>query len=179
MKRRIRRNRFNITRAESASVQAGSKSMMLSPLCISTNPTKFRKLINSRHCEISPEMIVQALKELTMWKETVNTDAIAKYLLRNYPVSYDKDELLEDLSDKLNVATKVGIISQTPNGTWSLNHGFQKRKLTKNHVTLFWDIYVDTLKPVSRRKPEGDRKRPDGNANHKKTVTLYDNEEYI
>ncbi|XP_063830534.1 protein SON-like [Ostrinia nubilalis] len=132
-------------------IQVGSRSMMLSPLFIGTNTTPIEELPDEKntYIEVTPEMIYQALRRLTMWRQFVLTSSIMDYLKRNYPVNHDEKELLKELEDKLRVASIVGIVTNVSEERWCL----QKRTLDKTHVTKFWQIYGDTMKPVRRQKP--------------------------
>ncbi|CAH2089281.1 unnamed protein product [Euphydryas editha] len=133
--------------------QAGSRCKMLSPLCISTNSSpaeNFQQPAKS-YCEINPEMIYEAVRQLTMWKQDVPTNSILEYIIKKFPVNNEKSELAIELFEKLTIAAIVGIVSRSSADTWSLSHVFQKRRLTRNHVSMFWKVYADTLRPIAKK----------------------------
>ncbi|XP_059059078.1 uncharacterized protein LOC131852415 [Achroia grisella] len=147
-------NKRKASYAESKSDQAGSRSMMLSPLFINTNalPTLGElPEVQKTWCEISPEMIHEAVEKLTMWKQFAPTSAIMDYIKRNYPVCTEENELLEELTAKLHLAVIAGILTQVAYEHWCLCCDLQNRELTKNHVTRFWQAYGDTMSPVLRK----------------------------
>ncbi|VVD00941.1 unnamed protein product [Leptidea sinapis] len=69
---------------------------------------------------------------------------------RDYPVNPDKEASFAELLEKLRIAAIVGFICQTSDDTWSLCGYLERRKLATSHVSLFWKIYTDTMKPISR-----------------------------
>ncbi|CAK1542169.1 unnamed protein product [Leptosia nina] len=133
-------------------IQVGSCCKMLSPLNIKASSVPFEEGPTAMFSEISPEMIYEALRRLSMWRQHVETSAILDYIGRNYPVNPDKSELLMELLDKLVIAVIVGIVCQSSTDTWYLSCALERRKIKKTHVTLFWKVYSDTLQPISKRQ---------------------------
>ncbi|CAG4987157.1 unnamed protein product [Colias eurytheme] len=127
---------------------------MLSPLFVNMamGSTPVENQPSMFSCAISPEMIYESIRKLSMWKQCVETETIMEYIMRNYPVNPDKDALLLELLEKLRIAAIVGFICQMSNNSWSLACALQNRKLSKNHVTLFWKLYSDTMKPISKEQ---------------------------
>ncbi|XP_062529892.1 uncharacterized protein LOC101742425 isoform X2 [Bombyx mori] len=132
----------------SEGIQAGSRCEMLSPLFVKYSgiPSRLPNAECSRNfTEISPQMIFDSLERLTKWKHAVVTVSILKYMAHNYPVNRDMGQLLKELKEKLRVAALAGI------DCWCLSSELEDTKLTQNHVSLFWKIYMDTMKPFSKR----------------------------
>ncbi|CAH2242311.1 jg25225 [Pararge aegeria aegeria] len=165
-----------LTRSEA--IQTGSRSYMLSPLYITSNsaPVENIDFLSQTHGEITPEMIQESLRRLTMWRQAVPTSSILDYLSQHYPVNNDKDALLVELLNKLKVCVMIGTVCQSPEGTWSLSCKLEDRKLKKNHVTLFWKLYCDTLKPIKMEANNNQQKAitNDQATAKRNTLTIYD-----
>ncbi|XP_050674638.1 uncharacterized protein LOC126972094 [Leptidea sinapis] len=135
----------------SEAVQVGSRSIMLSPLLIDSSPMPVESAASAQdYSEITPEMIYETVKRLSMWRQNVETMAIHDHISRDYPVNPDKEASFAELLEKLRIAAIVGFICQTSDDTWSLCGYLERRKLATSHVSLFWKIYTDTMKPISR-----------------------------
>ncbi|CAG9564218.1 unnamed protein product [Danaus chrysippus] len=160
------------------SIQAGSCSKFLSPLFVATNSSLAdNQDLSMSYSEITPDMLHEALRKLTMWKQDVQTTAILDYLITNYPVNKDKEDLVIELLEKLKIASLLGIVCRTSENTWSLTHEFQKRLVSKNHVTLFWKMYVDTLRPITARQvdePPNPSKEDKATTTKRGVITIYD-----
>ncbi|KAL0820639.1 hypothetical protein ABMA28_006474, partial [Loxostege sticticalis] len=87
--RRVKRKKVNRdlealfpTNRGAKGIQVGSRSMMLSPLFINTNTSPPDELPDEKitFCEVTPEMIYQAMRRLTMWRQFVLTSSIMDYL---------------------------------------------------------------------------------------------------
>ncbi|XP_053614216.1 uncharacterized protein LOC128677414 [Plodia interpunctella] len=140
-------------RRSAKSIQAGSRANMLSPLFINTNSAVPEPQEERMTCsEITPEMIFDSVRKLTMWRQYALTTAIFQYVKLNFPVNPDEMQLMEELEEKLDIAALAEIITKGDEG-WCLNCRLQDRYITKNHVTKFWQIYADTLRPVHKRPP--------------------------
>ncbi|XP_064073852.1 uncharacterized protein LOC135193794 [Vanessa tameamea] len=124
-------------------------------------PCVIMKKVLKLDLAINPDMIYEALKRLTMWKQDVPTNSILEYIAQNYPVNTKKAELIRELYDKLTIANILGIVSRTSADTWGLGHVFQKRRPNKNHVTMFWKVYADTLKPIAKKENTEIAEEPD------------------
>ncbi|XP_062529893.1 uncharacterized protein LOC101742425 isoform X4 [Bombyx mori] len=74
-----------------------------------------------------------------------NAECSRNFTEHNYPVNRDMGQLLKELKEKLRVAALAGI------DCWCLSSELEDTKLTQNHVSLFWKIYMDTMKPFSKR----------------------------
>ncbi|XP_026740456.1 uncharacterized protein LOC113502896 isoform X2 [Trichoplusia ni] len=151
-------------------VQIGSRSQMLSPLFINTNSAppegEVPELLLPTHCPITPEMIHEALRNLTLWRQEVGTFVIMEYLRRNYPVNPTENALLIELKEKLRVAAIVGFVVQTNEDVWCLNSVLQRRKLAATHVSLFWQAYADTLNAFPfRKEPEPPKEKTEVQTN--------------
>ncbi|XP_072942644.1 uncharacterized protein [Epargyreus clarus] len=144
--------------------QVGSRCAMLSPLFIKTNSSPMEQDPQDiPHCEISPEMIYQALRRLTMRRQGVKSDAILEYIKNNYPVDSDVNNLSAELEEKLRVAAIIGIVTRLTPDHWCLPTALQQRSLTKSHVTQFWQAYIDTMRPVTKKEETPDNKEPERN----------------
>uniref|UniRef100_A0A2A4JLD1 Uncharacterized protein n=1 Tax=Heliothis virescens TaxID=7102 RepID=A0A2A4JLD1_HELVI len=135
-------------------VQMGSRSQMLSPLFVKTNAALQEHTCKSKrnYCEISPEMIYEGLRNLSLWKQEVPTGLLYEFIRVHYPVNRDENELYIELMEKLRIACIVGMVSQITEDFWCLTSELQQQHLTANHVTLFWQAYADTLNPIYNRK---------------------------
>ncbi|XP_045513299.1 uncharacterized protein LOC123707348 isoform X2 [Pieris brassicae] len=92
---------------KSENIQVGSCSKMLSPLNVNVNAVEVEEAPTDTFREITPEMIHEALRRLTMWRQNVETGAIYDFIQRNYPVNQDKEALGIELLEKLEVAVLV------------------------------------------------------------------------
>ncbi|RVE51393.1 hypothetical protein evm_003948 [Chilo suppressalis] len=92
----------------SKQVQVGSRCCMFSPLFIKTNADSDEvPLEPSSYCEITPEMIYESLRRLTMWRQNVLKTSILEHLRTHYPVNTDDNELQAELAEKLRIAAVV------------------------------------------------------------------------
>ncbi|CAH0590486.1 unnamed protein product [Chrysodeixis includens] len=159
--------------------QIGSRSQMLSPLYISSNSPppedQVPELLLQTHQPITPEMIYEALRNLTLWRQEVGTLSILEYIRRNYPVDPSESSLLIELKEKLRVASIVGFVVQSSDNAWCLPI-LQKRKLAATHVSLFWQVYADTLRALRFHKnlePPKERTETQTNTARGQTIILY------
>ncbi|XP_069361581.1 uncharacterized protein [Maniola hyperantus] len=153
-------------------IQVGTRSNMLSRLYITSNSAPDENT-EVQYSEITPEMIFEAVKNLSMWRQDIPTSSILDYISRNYPVNRDKEALLRELTSKLRICVLLGIVSEAPNETWRISCDLQSRMLTSNHVTLFWNLYADTLRPVTKKDTITHRPRTKHQA-QQKTLTIFD-----
>ncbi|XP_075981603.1 uncharacterized protein LOC142980156 [Anticarsia gemmatalis] len=140
----------------SEEIQAGSRSVMFSPLYVRAPNTEVSPdTIQEKdtYCEVSPQMICQSIRRLSGWRQNVTTEDLMNYIQRRYPVNPVSSELMEELREKLRVAVIVGLIIQVQAENWCLSCELEERALTADHVDVFWRAYGDTLKPIPR-KPE-------------------------
>ncbi|XP_045777764.1 uncharacterized protein LOC123875765 [Maniola jurtina] len=145
---------------------------MLSPLYIASNSEPVENT-EVQYSEITPEMIFEAVRNLSMWRQDVPTSSILDHISRNYPVNRDKKALLHELSGKLRICVMLGIVSEAPNETWRISCQLQNRMLTTNHVTMFWNLYADTLKPIKKKDIKTQKPRTKHQA-QPKTLTTFD-----
>ncbi|CAH0401168.1 unnamed protein product [Chilo suppressalis] len=138
----------------SKQVQVGSRCCMFSPLFIKTNADSDEvPLEPSSYCEITPEMIYESLRRLTMWRQNVLKTSILEHLRTHYPVNTDDNELQAELAEKLRIAAVVGFVVNVGEDRWCLNCALQEnRTLSKSHVTRFWQVYADTMTPIKRQE---------------------------
>ncbi|KAI8431237.1 hypothetical protein MSG28_001274 [Choristoneura fumiferana] len=67
----------------------------------------------------------------------------------NYPVNPNIEEAANELADKLFIANLIGIVWSLPDDYWRLTTALEKaNKLQERHVTLFWRMYADTMRPL-------------------------------
>ncbi|KAF9410453.1 hypothetical protein HW555_010455 [Spodoptera exigua] len=138
----------------SKEVQYGSRSNMLSPLFIKTNSALADSASPSLpvYCEVTPDMIVEGLRALITWKQNVQDIMLMNFIKRRYPVNPNDEELLNEIQEKLRIAAIVGIVIQSGEDSWRLSCELLHRRLTSNHVTLFWKAFADTLDPLPRKQ---------------------------
>ncbi|PZC87372.1 hypothetical protein B5X24_HaOG201608 [Helicoverpa armigera] len=158
---------FTVTSTGSKVTQTGSRSQMLSPLFVKTNsaPQEHPNKPKTIHSEISPEMIYEALRNLTLWKQEVQTGLIFEFIRMHYPVNKEDNELYLELYEKLRIASLIGMVVQTKEDLWCLTCKLQQHQLTTNHVTLFWKAYADTLNPLIKKEPVLKKERSDQQTN--------------
>ncbi|XP_073960729.1 uncharacterized protein [Choristoneura fumiferana] len=129
--------------------QIGSRCTMLSPLFLNSNATPQELAEQTVYCEITPQMIHHSVQELTMRRESVPSNAILFHLQTNYPVNPNIEEAANELADKLFIANLIGIVWSLPDDYWRLTTALEKaNKLQERHVTLFWRMYADTMRPL-------------------------------
>ncbi|XP_047505626.1 uncharacterized protein LOC125050080 isoform X2 [Pieris napi] len=156
---------------KSENIQVGSRSKMLSPLNVNVNAVEVEEAPTGTYREITPEMIHEALRRLTMWRQNVETGAIYDFIQRNYPVNQDKEALAVELWEKLEVAVLVGIATQTSIDTWTLCGALERPKFNDTHVTLFWKVYRDTMSPLNKPNKTMDTSK---DTSEKQTLRVYD-----
>ncbi|CAF4826525.1 unnamed protein product [Pieris macdunnoughi] len=156
---------------KSENIQVGSCSKMLSPLNVNFNAVEVEEAPTGTYREITPEMIHEALRRLTMWRQNVETCAIYDFIQRNYPVNQDEEALAVELWEKLEVAVLVGIATQTSIDTWTLCSALERPDFNDTHVTLFWKVYRDTMTPLHKPNKTMDTSK---DTSEKQTLRVYD-----
>ncbi|XP_063633072.1 mitochondrial thiamine pyrophosphate carrier-like isoform X2 [Cydia splendana] len=84
----------------------------------------------------------------------------------NYPVTPDMSELKIELYQKLVIAQKAGLVCVDERGLFRLTTNLERlRQVPKPMLTLFWELYCDTMDPLplrSRREPKPKVEKKDG-----------------
>ncbi|CAB3257272.1 unnamed protein product [Arctia plantaginis] len=135
-------------------IQVGSRSAMFSPLYINTasTPNELEPDGPRTFSPVSPQMIYESLRKLSVWRQYIMTGDLMDYIRRNYPVNPVEAELYPELKEKLRVATIAGIVIEPYEDNWCLTCALKDRQLSPNHVSLFWEAYLDNMNPLRCRK---------------------------
>ncbi|XP_061707033.1 uncharacterized protein LOC133517598 isoform X2 [Cydia pomonella] len=120
----------------------------LSPLCERCHYPQQRN--PQRYKEVTPELLYESLQRLTEWREAVSFSEILEYIKGNYPVTPNMSELKYELYEKLVIAHKAGMVCVDDRGLFRLTTNLERlRQAPKPVLTLFWELYCDTMDPLT------------------------------
>ncbi|XP_063373982.1 uncharacterized protein LOC134661731 [Cydia amplana] len=132
----------------------------LSPLCESSHYPQQKT--PRRYKEVTPEILYESLQRLTEFREAVSFREILDYIKDTYPVTPNTSELKHELYQKLVIAHKAGMVCVDYRGHFRLTMNLERlRQVPKPVLTLFWELYCDTMDPLTLGKRRDPKRKVD------------------